>query len=75
MVEQNIGLKDFSYVSSKQIDDGYYIMSADKNPDYVLDNNEQQKDRTWILYLGLGIGGSILLGVTIFLIVSWKKSR
>ncbi|MBO5481236.1 MAG: hypothetical protein J6A63_08630 [Clostridia bacterium] len=75
LVEQNIGLKDFSYVSSKQIDDGYYIMSADKNPDYVLDNNEQQKDRTWILYLGLGIGGSILLGVTIFLIVSWKKSR
>ncbi len=75
LVEQNIGLKDFSYVSSKQIEDGYYVMSADKNPDYVLDNNEQQKDRTWILYLGLGIGCSILLGATIFLIVNWKKSR
>ena len=75
LVEQNIGLKDFSYVSSKQIDDGYYVMSADKNPDYVFDNNAPQKDKTWILYLGIGIGGAILLGTAIFLIVSWKKSR
>ncbi len=75
LVEQNIGLKNFSYISSKQIGDGYYIMSADQNPDYVLDNNAPQKDKIWILYLGLGIGCSILLGVTIFLIVSWKKFR
>ena len=75
LVEQNIGLKDFSYTSNKQIDDGYYIMSADKNPDYLFDNDAPQKDKTWILYLGLGIGGAILLGTAIFLIVSWKKSR
>lgn len=73
LVEQNIGLKDFSYTSNKQIDDGYYIMSADKKPDYVLDNNTQEKDKIWILYLGLGIGGTILLGIAIFLIISWKK--
>ena len=75
LVEQNIGLKDFSYTSNRQIDDGYYIMSADKNLDYVFDNDAPQKDKTWILYLGLGIGGAILLGTAIFLIVSWKKSR
>ena len=75
LVEQNIGLKDFSYTSNQQIDDGYCIMSADKNPDYALDNNTQQKDGMWILYLGLGVGGAILLGAAIFLIVSWKKSR
>lgn len=75
LVEQNIGLKDFSYTSNKQIDDGYYIMSADKNPDYTLDNNTQQKDIMWILYLGLGIGGAILFGTAIFLIINWKKSR
>lgn len=73
LVEQNIGLKDFSYTSNKQIDDGYYIMSADKKTDYVLDNNTQEKDKIWILYLGLGIGGTILLGIAIFLIISWKK--
>ena len=73
LVEQNIGLKDFSYVSNKQIEDWYYVMSADKNPDYVLDNNAQQKDRTWILYLGLSIGGVALLGVPI--IMRLKKPK
>ena len=63
----------FYYTSNKQIDDGYYIMSADKKPDYVLDNNTQKKDKIWILYLGLGIGGAMLLGSAIFLIISWKK--
>ena len=48
-------------------------MSADKKLDYVLDNNTQEKDKIWILYLGLGIGGTILLGIAIFLIISWKK--
>ena len=75
VLEQNIGLKDFSYTSNKQIDDGYYIMSADKTPNYMLDNNRQAEDKTWILYLGLGISCLLLLGTTIFLIKNWKKSR
>ena len=73
VLEQNIGIKDFSYTSNKQIDDGYYIMSAGKKPDYVLDNNTKEKDKIWILYLGLGIGGAVLLGSAISLIISWKK--
>ena len=75
LVEQNIGLNNFSYTSDKQIADGYYIMSADKNPDYALDNNTPQKDKTWILYLGIGLGGAILLGTGIYLFVSWRKLR
>lgn len=75
LVEQNIGLKNFSYKSNKQIDDGYYIMSADKKPDYVLDNNQQSKDKTWILYLGLGISCLLLLGTAMFFIINRKKSR
>lgn len=73
VLEQNIGIKDFSYTSNKQIDDGYYIMSAGKKPDYVLDNNTKEKDKIWILYLGLGIGGAVLLGSATSLIISWKK--
>lgn len=74
LLEQNIGLEKFFYTSNQQIDDGYYIMSADKKPDYVLDNNTQRQSRAWILFLGLGIGGTILLGIAIYLIVGWKKS-
>ena len=75
LVEQNIGLDDFSYASSKQIEDGYYIMSSDKKPDYALDNNSNKNDKAWILYLGFGLGGVILLGAGIYLFVSWRKSR
>jgi len=75
LVEQNISLDDFSYTADKQIADGYYIMCADKTPDYALDNNTPKKDKTWILYLGIGLGGAILLGAGIYLFVSWRKSR
>ena len=75
LVEQNMGLDDFSYTADKQIADGYYIMSADKNPDYALDNNTPQKDKAWILYLGISLGGAVLLGVGIYLFISWRKSR
>ena len=75
LVEQNMGLDDFSYTADKQIADGYYIMCTDKNPDYALDNNTLQKDKTWILYLGIGLGGAILFGAGIYLFVSWRKSR
>ena len=30
-------------------------MSADENPDYVLDNNPKQKNKVWVLYLGIGL--------------------
>ena len=75
LVEQNIGLDDFSYASSKQIEDGYYIMSSEKKPDYALDNNSNKNDKAWILYLGFGLGGAILLGAGIYLFVSWRKSK
>ncbi len=75
LVEQNIGLDDFSCSADMQIADGYYIMCADKNPDYAFDNNTPKKDKTWILYLGIGLGGAVLLGVGIYLFVSWRKSR
>ena len=75
LVEQNIGLDDFSYTADKQIFDGYYIMCADKIPDYILDNNTPKKDKTWILYLGIGLGGAILLGAGIYLFVGWRKSK
>lgn len=75
LVEQNIGLKDFFYASSKQIADGYYIMSADKNPDYLLDNNNKQKNKPLGLYWGMGISTTAILGVAIFLIIRWKKLR
>lgn len=75
LVEQNIGLEKFSYTANKQIADGYYIMCADKKPDYALDNNTPQKDKTWILYLGIGLGGAILFGEGIYLLVSWRKSE
>lgn len=75
LLEQNIGFENFSYTSNKQIDDGYYIMSADKTPNYMLDNNQQAKDKTWILYLGLSISCLFLLGTTIFFIINRKKSR
>ena len=75
LVEQNIGLDEFSYTADKQIADGYYIMSADKNPDYALDNNTPQKDKAWILYLGISLGGAVLFGVGIYLFISWRKSR
>ena len=55
--------------------DGYYIMSANKNPNYVLDDDTQQKNKKWILYLGFGLGGTILLGVGIYLFVNWRKSK
>ena len=73
MLEQNIGIKDFSYTSSKQIDDGYYIMSANKKPNYVLDDNAPQKKKNWILYLGLGIGCAVLFGTAIILIADWRN--
>lgn len=75
MLEQNIGIKDFSYTSNKQIGDGYYVMSADKNPDSVFDNNVQQKDKTWILYLSLGVNGAVLLATVIILIIRWRDSK
>ena len=76
LVEQNIGLDDFFYAADKQVADGYYIMCADKKPDYALDNNTPPKDKKWILYLGIGLGGAILLvGAGIYLFVSWRKSR
>lgn len=75
LVEQNIGLDDFFYAADKQVADGYYIMCADKKPDYALDNNTPPKDKKWILCLGIGLGGAILLGAGIYLFVSWRKSR
>ena len=75
LVEQNIGINNFSYNSEKQIVDGYYIMSANKNPKYALDDDTQQKNKKWILYLGFGLGGTILLGIGIYLFVNWRKSK
>ncbi len=75
LVEQNIGLDNFSYTSNKQIEDGYYIMSADEKPDYALDNNNPKKDKTWILYLGFGLSGAVLLGAGIYLFATWRKSK
>lgn len=75
LVEENIGLDDFSYAANKQIKDGYYIMSADEKPDYALNNNTPQKDKTWILYLVIGVTGTILTGAGIYLFVSWRKSK
>lgn len=75
LVEQNIDLDDFSYTANKQMADGYYIMCADKKPDYTLDNNTQEKDKTWILDLGIGLGGAILLGAGICLLANWRKSK
>ena len=34
-------------------------MSTDKNLDYMLDNS-QQKDKTWVLYLGICISSARL---------------
>ena len=75
LVEQNIGINNFSYNSEKQIVDGYYIMSANKNPNYALDDDTQQKNKKWILYLGFGLGGTLLLGIGIYLFVNWRKSK
>ena len=75
LIEENIGLDNLNYTANQQIVDGYYIMCADTKPDNVLDNNSQQKDNAWILYLGFGLGGVILLGTAIYMFLSWRKSK
>ena len=75
LIEENIGLDNLNYTANQQIVDGYYIMCADTKPDNVLDNNSQQKDNAWILYLGVGLGGVILLGTAIYMFLSWRKSK
>lgn len=75
LVEQNISLNNFSYTADRQISDGYYIMSTDKNPDYALDNDTPQKDKKWILYIGFGLDGAILLGTVIYLFINRRKSK
>ncbi|MBQ2882911.1 MAG: hypothetical protein IJE43_03940, partial [Alphaproteobacteria bacterium] len=75
VIEDNIGFTELKYEGLQQMADGYYIVSSEKKPDYALDNNSNKNDKAWILYLGFGLGGVILLGAGIYLFVSWRKSK
>ena len=75
LIEENIGLINLSHTANQQIKDGYYVMSADAKPDYILDNNTSNKDKIWILYLGFGLSGAILLGLSIYMYLKWRKTK
>lgn len=51
------------------------IVSADKNPDYVLDGITREINKTLMLGLMFYMGGVIVFGMVIFLIVKLKKSK
>ena len=51
IIEDNIGLSKLKYDGTKQIEDGYYIVSSEKKPDYALDNNQNEKNWLWLWIL------------------------
>ena len=62
VIEENIGLSSLKYEGNQQIADGYYIVSAEKKPDYVLkDNASKNKNLIW-LYIVCSIVGGIAVG-------------
>lgn len=66
VIEENIGLSKLKYDGTKQIADGYYIVSSEKKPDYALDNNQNEKNWLW-----LWIVGSVVVGAGVGFLVWW----
>lgn len=67
VIEENIGLSELKYEGAKQIADGYYIVSAEKKPDYVLDNNGTN-GKNW---LWLWIVGCVVVAGGVGVLVWW----
>ncbi len=67
VIEDNIGFAELKHESTKQIADGYYIVSSEKKPDYALDN-EESHDKNW---LWLWIVGGVVCGGCVGILVWW----
>lgn len=75
VVEENIGLSKLKYGGEMQIADGYYIVSAEKKPDYVLDNNEVS-DKNWLwLWILLVVVASVGVGFLVWWIWELVERR
>lgn len=77
VVEENIGLSKLKYEGKTQIADGYYIVSAEKKPDYVLDNIEVI-DKNWLwrwilLIVVASVGGGFLVWLLLGIIKKGKN--
>ena len=78
VVEENIGLSKLKYEGKTQIADGYYIVSAEKKPDYVLDNKEERAKNwlwLWILLVVVVSVGAGLLVWWIWELVERRRSK
>lgn len=75
VVEENIGLSKLKCERKTQIADGYYIVSAEKKPDYVLDNNEVS-DKNWLwLWILLVVIASVGVGFLVWWIWGFVERR
>lgn len=77
VVEENIGLSKLKYEGKTQIADGYYIVSAEKKLDYVLDNIEVI-DKNWLwrwilLIVVASVGGGFLVWLLLGIIKKGKN--
>ena len=66
VIEENIGLSSLKYEGSQQITDGYYIVSAENNPAYVLDDDTTE-NKNWIwICIACGVAGGAAVGFLVW---------